>query len=261
MHKKRDARKRDAKRRRRSRCKRLKRPKQTGFCWRTHGGQRRGAGRKPAGRRAGVPHRCRGTIWPTRPVHVGLKVAADVSNLRHPDLFGPLSEAIYAGSERFGMRIIHFSVIEDHLHFIVEAEGVEALARGMQGLAVRLAKRINKVLGRRGKVFVDRYFSRVLSTPSEVRSCLSYVLKNKLRHNKQRGIVHGSRWVDYCSSGERFSGWKGIEVTLPDDALSIGRPSCHLLRRGWKYPRGEYAGELEVDKAPGDSKRRRPGAS
>jgi hypothetical protein len=246
MHKKSDA-----KRRRRRRCKRQRRPRQSAFCWRIHGGQRRGAGRKPRGRRAGVPHRLRGVVLPTTPVHVGLKVAADISNLRHPDLFGPLRTAIYAGSDRFGMRIIHYSVIENHLHFVVEAEGVEALARGMQGLAVRLAKRINKVLGRRGKVFIDRYFSRVLSTPSEVRICLSYVLKNKLRHNRQRGLVHGSRWVDYCSSGERFTGWKGIDVPLPDDALPIGRPRCHLLRRGWKYPRGEYAGELEVDRAPG----------
>ncbi len=251
-------RKRDVKRRRGDRC---KRPRQSAFCWRTHGGQRRGAGRKTVGRRAGVPHRLRGEVRPTTPVHVGLKVAADISNLRHPDLFGPLREAIYAGSDRFSMRIIHFSVIENHLHFIVEANNVEALARGMQGLAVRLAKRINKVLGRRGKVFTDRYFSRVLCTPSEVRSCLSFVLKNKLRHNRQRGIVHGSRWVDYCSSGERFTGWKGIEVTLPDNTLPIGRPSCHLLRRGWKYPRGEYIGGLEVDRAPGGPRRRRPGLS
>ena len=129
---------------------------------------------------------------------------------------------------------IHFSVIEDHLHFIVEAEGVEALTRGMQGLTVRLAKRINKVLGRRGKVFLDRYFSRVLNTPSEVRSCLAYVLKNKLRHNRQRGIVHGSHWVDYCSSGERFTGWKGIEVTLPSDALPIGRLRTVKSSRGPK---------------------------
>ena len=87
------------------------------------------------------------------------------------------------------------------------------------------------------------------------------MLKNKLRHNKQRGIVHGSRWVDYCSSGERFTGWKGIEVTLPDDALPIGRPRCHLLRRGWIYPGGEYVGELEVDRAPGGSRQKRSGAA
>jgi hypothetical protein len=92
MHKKRDA-----KRRRRSRSTRLKRPRQSAFSWRTHGGQRRGAGRKPTGWRSGVPHRARGEVRPTTPVHVGLKVATDISNLRHPELFGPLREAIYAG--------------------------------------------------------------------------------------------------------------------------------------------------------------------
>jgi REP-associated tyrosine transposase len=240
-----------AKTKRRRRKTKLKRPRQIAISWRTHGGKRRRAGRKPRRGRAGVPHRSRGEVLPTTPVHIGLKVAADISNLRHPTLFGPLREAIYQGADHFGMRVVHFSAIKDHLHFIVEAQGARSLARGMQGLAVRVAKRINKVLGRRGAVFIERYWSRVLHTPSEARSCLSYVLKNKLGHNRRRGIVHGSRWVDFCSSGERFTGWKGIVVTLPDDTLPIGRPRCHLLRRGWMFPGGEYVGGLEVDQAPG----------
>ena len=98
-----------------------------------------------------MPHRSRGEVLPTTPVHVGLKVAQDLPNLRHPTLFGPLRTAIYEGAERFGMRVIHYSVIKDHLHFIIEADDARALARGMQGLTIRLAKRINKVLGRRGQ--------------------------------------------------------------------------------------------------------------
>jgi REP-associated tyrosine transposase len=237
------------------RSRRRRRPKQGGFNWRTHGGKRRGAGRKPQGRRAGVPHRSRGEVLPTTPVHVGLKVAKDISNLRHPTLFGPLRTAIYEGAERFGMRVIHFSVIEDHLHFIVEVEGARALSRGMQGLTIRLAKRINKVLGRRGKVFVDRYWSRVLRSPSETRAALSYVLKNKLGHNRRRGIAHNARWVDYCSSGDRFTGWEGIEVTLPEDDLPIGRPSCWFLKWGW-MGQGSNKRLLSTDEAPGSAKRR-----
>jgi REP element-mobilizing transposase RayT len=215
---------------------------------------RRGAGRKPQGRQSGVPHRSRGEVLPTTPVHVGLKVAEDISNLRHPTLFGPLRTAIYEGAERFGMHVIHFSVIEDHLHFIVEAEGAKALSRGMQGLTIRLAKRINKVLERRGKVFADRYWSRVLRSPSEARSALSYVLKNKLGHNRRRGIVHNARWMDYCSSGDRFTGWEGIEVTLPDDGLPIGRPSCWFLKWGW-MGRGKHKRLLQPDKAPGPAQK------
>ena len=93
-------RKSDRKKNRKSRSNRPRRPRQSAFSWRTHGGQRRGAGRKPTGRRAGVPHRSRGEVLPTTPVHVGLKVAADISNLRHPTIFGPLRTAIYEGAER-----------------------------------------------------------------------------------------------------------------------------------------------------------------
>ena len=233
-------------RRGRPKRRRRKRPVQVAFGWRTRGGKRRGAGRKPRGKRAGVPHRSRGVVLPTTPVHVGLKVAPGISNLRHPTLFGPLRTAIYEGAERFGMRVIHYSVIEDHLHFIVEAADGRALARGMQGLTIRMAKRINKVLGRKGRVFIDRYWSRVLRSPSETRAALSYVLRNKLGHNRRRGIVHNARWVDYYSSGDRFTGWEGIEVTLPDDGLPIGRPRCWYLTWGW-MGRGEKKRLLSPD--------------
>lgn len=32
-------------------------------------------------------------------------------------------------------------------------------ARGMQGLQIRLARRLNKALGRAGSVFADRYYA------------------------------------------------------------------------------------------------------
>ena len=95
----------------------------------------------------------------------------------------------------------------------------------------------------------------MLRSPSETRSALSYVLKNKLGHNRRRGIVHGERWVDYCSSGDRFTGWAGIEVTLPDDGLPIGRPSCWYLKWGW-MGRGKQKRLLATDEAPGSMRGR-----
>jgi hypothetical protein len=46
------------------------------------GGKRRGAGRKPNGPRAGVCHRARPRLAARFPVHVVLRAAADVGNLR-----------------------------------------------------------------------------------------------------------------------------------------------------------------------------------
>ena len=76
--------------------------------------------------------------------------------------FGVLRGCFRKGKERFGFRLVHYSVQREHLHLMVEAEDARALSRGMQGLCVRVAKALNKLWGRRGRVFDDRYFARRL---------------------------------------------------------------------------------------------------
>jgi len=211
---------------------------------RSRGGYRRGAGRKPRGDKAGVAHRPRGHITKHTPVHVTLKVVQDLPNLRHPTVFPTVRAAIYRGASRFGLRVVHFCVLKNHVHLLVEAEGIRAMGSGMQGLCIRLARQFNKACGRRGTVFADRYDSHVLRTPSETRNALNYLLKNQRRHSRAKGQVHGTWWVDPCSSGQRFTGWEGIDVTLPDDDLPIGRPRSWLLSRGWM--RGKAKGRHDV---------------
>ena len=75
--------------------------------------------------------------------------------------------AIEIASKRVGFAVVHYSVQSDHLHLLIEADGNRSLARGIQALCVRLARNLNKLLGRRGTVFGDRYHLHVLSTPRE----------------------------------------------------------------------------------------------
>jgi hypothetical protein len=131
------------------------------------------------------------------------------------------------------MRLVHYSVIKNHFHLIVEAEDARALSRGMQGLCIRLAKRINRATGHKGKVFVDRYYARPLQDNVDCRNTLEYALKNQIRHDFQFGRVRDRGWIDPCSSGDRFTGWEGRSYTLPDDDLPIGRPRSWGLREGW----------------------------
>jgi hypothetical protein len=47
--------------------------------------------------------------------------------------------------------VVHYSLQANHLHLIVEAEGKAHLSTGMRSLAVRLARRVNKLFtDRRG---------------------------------------------------------------------------------------------------------------
>src|SRR6185503_5059405 len=101
------------------------------FGW---GGRRDGAGRKPVGRVAGVPHRERPVLEKEKPLHVTLRTVRELGNVRRKRYFFAIRDAFKEGRERFGFRLVHYSVQHDHIHMIVEANHRKALTRGMQGL-------------------------------------------------------------------------------------------------------------------------------
>src|SRR5436190_9355215 len=135
----------------------------------TWGGSRKGAGRKPRRGTAGLSHHMRPFHDRDHPVHVTLRVLDDLPPLRQWDVAAAIGKAMGA-SEKDRFRVLHFSIQADHIHLIVEASDRMVLARGMQGLMIRMARRINGVLDRRGSVFADRYHAHYLQTATEVRN-------------------------------------------------------------------------------------------
>ena len=71
----------------------------------------------------------------------------------------------------------------------------------MKGLSVRFAKGLNRMMGRSGRVIADRFHSRVLATPSEVRRAMDYIRNNARKHAAQRGDHYTASYVDPFSSG------------------------------------------------------------
>ena len=57
----------------------------------------------------------------------------------------------------------------------------------MNGLGTRVARRLNRVMQRRGKVLDDRYHGHILRTPTEVRRARDYLLQNARRHYGHAG--------------------------------------------------------------------------
>jgi hypothetical protein len=185
---------------------------------------------------AGVPHLRRDAIDRHKAAHVTLRLLPVVRSLRNGKCFRIVERCFAAGAERFGFRLVQFSLQGQHLHLVCEADDRRALARGMQGLSIRLARRLNRMLGRSGRVLRDRYHSRVLKTPTEVRHVLAYVLCNFRRHASERGIRLDRGWIDPYSSGPHFGGWR--DLVRPPQAYARGpcctaQPGSWLLQKGW----------------------------
>ena len=123
-------------------------------------------------------------------MHVTLRSVATISCLRAHRVFPEVRCALTNASRR-GFRVIQFSVQENHLHLIVEGDDTTTLALGIRGLTIRLARAVNRTLGRHGRVWADRYHARALTTPRAVRHALVYVLRNRQKHeprNRPRSV-------------------------------------------------------------------------
>ncbi|MBL8718430.1 MAG: transposase [Myxococcales bacterium] len=194
---------------------------------RTRGGARPGAGRPP--KKGSVSHRRRPSVSPAQPLHVTLRFAEHVWNLRSQRCLRPIDAALRSlDADR--ARVTHFSVQGNHVHLVVEAQDRRALTTAMRSLTIRIARRLNQVMRRRGRVLAYRYHARALRSPTEVRNVVRYVLANHAKH------VPGAPLADAWSSAPAFTAWSAIGLpeaavryALPDRGPPVSAPRTRLL--------------------------------
>ena len=179
------------------------------------GGKRRGAGRRKSTR---ASHHPRPKFEKPTPVHVTVRVRRHVWNLRSRRCHRRIAHCLEEVVGRFGLRVIEYSVLGNHIHLIVEADDQTALTRGMQGLSIRIAKALNAMMNSRGSVFDDHYDARLLRTPTELVRAIAYVLRNHEHHCGTKGR-------------DRFSS-DGLPAEHRHTQLAV--PVSWLLRIGWR---------------------------
>jgi hypothetical protein len=136
------------------------------------GGRRAGAGRPKRGAIASEPHQRRPLLSPRQPVHVIARVVRGAGALHDRAARRAIERALERSLGRSDFRIVHLAVVAGRLELVVEAADRQALARGMQGFQVAAARHLNRLRGRRGAVFPDRYRARALITRAAVRALL-----------------------------------------------------------------------------------------
>ena len=210
---------------------RARRIGQNDFAFLRWGGARKGAGRKREGPRRRVPHVARAAHAARHPLHVTLRMRDGLPSLRETRTHRVLVRALADAADRNGLRLVHYSAQTNHLHLVCEAEHEKGLSRGLQGLCVRIARRLNRCWRRRGRVFDDRFHARTLKTPREVRVALHYLFHNARHHG-----FHPGRAFDPCSSATSFDGWTRTDRVgaLAEQAPPLARARTWLLSIGWK---------------------------
>jgi len=217
--------------------------------------RRRGPKRRAFGR---VPHRARPVHKGRHPVHVTLRARHGLPSFRQQLVHALVLKVLRDQRQRAyedSFQIVHFSIQTNHLHLILEAEdgptktsatrSRNALRSGVSGFLIAFARRLNKLLGRRGKIWNDRYHRHDLESPHEVKTSLRYVVNNFRKHGH---VTFGAGAFDYYSSAQHFDGWSDAlfdSFEEPEPWTEV-RPRTWLLGTGWKRH-----GLIHTEEVPG----------
>src|SRR5262245_6803103 len=200
------------------------------------GGRRKRRGRKKSPS-SGVPHLKREAITPHVPAHITKRLKDGLPPLRQEVIRALFYEVLRemlaewdCGPERW-FHVVHFAVLDDHIHMIAEGSDRETFSNALNGLFARLAKALNKLWGRSGTVSAGRFHEHLLKTPREVRNAIRYVFRNARKH----GIFLRKDRPDPFSSGMWFDGWKSY---VYDGWMGMEGPVAKarswLLSKGWR---------------------------
>src|SRR4051812_40222937 len=135
-------------------------------------------GRRPRPERVGMlPHSTRPEHDERHPVHVSMKRVRCAPSFRSQRLH-VLLVAHFAAAVKRGIKVLHYSIQHDHLHLMIEGKDKKELANGLKLLFSRIAFAVNRVARRHGSLFRERHHRRALTTPTEVRRALVYIIFN-----------------------------------------------------------------------------------
>lgn len=105
-------------------------------------------------------------------MQITARVVPAVGRLRRRSAYRAIRRAIQTSLGRGDFRIVELCVRATRLELVVEADDKAALGRGMQGFQIAAARQLNRVAGRHGAVFPDRYRARILATRRAVRRAI-----------------------------------------------------------------------------------------
>ena len=182
-----------------------------------------------------MQHVARPVLTARHPVLVTLRMDKEVGNIRDRKKFA-IVKGVLSSKIRDAFRCVHYSVMSNHIHMIVETADKELLSNAVRALQIKIAQRLNRLLGRKGRAFSDRYHARAMTTPRETRNGLAYTLLNRRKHGDR------TRGIDPCSTGHSFDGFKNQQqLERPPFA-----PRTWLLNVGWRRH-----GLIDLSEIPG----------
>ena len=152
-------------------------------------------------------------------MHLTTHLVSGAPSLRQPEVRQHFRQLL-AGAEQRGVRTVAYALMGSHIHWLVMCDSDEELRDGTRYLFGLLARRLNRLWGRRGKLFVERYWSVCCRSAKQAFAALSYVLRNAA----VGGYWVGARTLDrYTGANEALLGANRFLCSVTGDTAGVRR--------------------------------------
>jgi putative transposase len=85
--------------------------------------------------------------------------------------------------ERFGFKLYHWVLMDNHVHLLMETKGNSSLSKIMQGLNLTFTLWFNSKYSKVGHLWQDRFKSALIEKDNYLLECGRYIERNPLRAN------------------------------------------------------------------------------
>ncbi len=84
-------------------------------------------------------------------------------------------------AEKYGVEIIAYCMMDNHTHILIKTDLTEKMSKMMHSCNGRYARKYNKILGRVGYVFRNRFRSEYILNQRYLRNCIVYIHNNPIK--------------------------------------------------------------------------------
>lgn len=81
---------------------------------------------RPRRARGNVAHVRRASVDARHPMHVTLRLARGLPNIRYVEAVQAIEKSIEEANGRFGLRVLEYSIEPDHIHLLIEIDRSQA---------------------------------------------------------------------------------------------------------------------------------------
>lgn len=128
------------------------------------------------------------------------------------------AEVIMIASRIYNVQVHHLVLMDNHHHLYASTPDAN-LSRFMQYVNARVAERMNKLLGRRGHFWGERFHSTILTSEEQQRNVIRYMYRNPVRARLTQSAFDYERSTAFFYA---FGRPAFVEVTPEKSYTSLG---------------------------------------